>query len=140
MAEQMTIPLPEDWEELVGHSRAVRENAYAPYSNFAVGACVRTHSHHLFTGCNVENSSFGLTICAERVAATSAVAKGHHDFQVVCISLAGPPVPCGACRQFLYEFNPELILILDDVERSPKLLPDCISLSELLPRGFRLTE
>ena len=90
----------------------------------------------LFTGCNVENASYGLTICAERAAMCSAVAAGASQPSVVCISATGPLAPCGGCRQFLSEFNPELLLLLDDCT-SPDL-PECVRLDDLLPRAFRL--
>ena len=89
---------------------AMRENAYAPYSNFAVGAALVTEDGTVFGGVNVENASYGLAICAERTAAVAAVAAGHRNFRAIAI--AGPEstvtAPCGACRQFLNEFNPQL--------------------------------
>ena len=130
--------LPDNWQSLVASSRLVRSRAYAPFSKFAVGAAVRTSDGEVFTGCNVENSSYGLTICAERVAACAAVAAGHRDLDVVCVSLDGSPSPCGACRQFLNEFNATMLVILDDINRAPDTPPECTRLSDLLPRGFRL--
>ncbi|HEY9181467.1 MAG TPA: cytidine deaminase [Candidatus Baltobacteraceae bacterium] len=97
-------------EELLAHARQVRENAYAPYSRFAVGAAILTDDGTVFTGANVENASYGLAICAERSAAVAAVAAGYRDFEAIAV--AGPDTtvtaPCGACRQFLNEFNPRL--------------------------------
>lgn len=129
--------LPESWQELRQAALEVRGNAYAPYSKFPVGAALRATSGQIFTGCNVENASFGGTICAERTAVCSAVAAGEKSFEAICISLTGTPVPCGICRQFLYEFNPNLLVLLDDTDL-PDQPPECVLLSDLLPRGFRL--
>ena len=96
------------------HERAwaAREQAYAPYSNFLVGAALLTKSGQIFSGCNIENISLGLTLCAERSAAAAAVQAGQRGF--VAIALAAdtrvPVAPCGACRQFLAEFNAELLI------------------------------
>ena len=112
-------------------ARLARENAYAPYSKFKVGAAVATVSGEIFAGCNIENLSFGLTMCAERAAVASAVANGHKDLAAIAIVADSrqPPVPCGACRQVLAEFNPNLTIIsaatdglLEEFELS-KLLP-----------------
>ena len=126
------------WRQLQAVSRKVRERAWAPYSKFRVGAAVLTDDGNMIAGCNVENASYGLTICAERVAICSAIAQGHSKFTAICISLADSPVPCGACRQFLYEFNPDMLVLLDNVHRSEDQVPELIRLIELLPRGFRL--
>ena len=97
-------------EDLIPRAMAMRENAYAPYSHFAVGAALVTEDGTVFGGANVENASYGLAICAERTAAVAAVAAGHRSF--LAIAVAGPEntatAPCGACRQFLNEFNPQL--------------------------------
>lgn len=130
--------LPGDWKTLVEHSRAARSRAWAPYSGFQVGAAIRNADGRLFSGCNVENASYGLTICAERVAMSSAVAAGATDPVVICVSLTGEPTPCGSCRQFLNEFNPNLLFLLDDCESANP--PSCITLEELLPRAFRLAK
>lgn len=130
------VDLPDDWRRIVEAARAARGRAYAPYSRYSVGAALRTEDGRLFVGCNVENASYGLTICAERVAMCSAVAAGALHPVVVCVSLPGQPVPCGSCRQFLYEFNSELILLLDDCRSNES--PECVRLNVLLPRGFSL--
>lgn len=127
-----------DWIALRAAARKVRENAWAPYSRYRVGAAVLTDSGEIFTGCNVENASYGLTICAERVAVCSAIAQGHREFHGICISLTGVPVPCGACRQFLMEFSPQLPVILDNLDSSGSPDPEVVLLSDLLPRAFRL--
>ncbi len=133
----MLAQIPE-WGALRDAARKVREKAWAPYSKYHVGAAVLTDSGVIFTGCNVENASYGLTICAERVAICSAVAQGHRRFRAICISLTGVPVPCGACRQFLMEFSPELPVLLDNLDSAGAAAPEVVLLSELLPRAFRL--
>lgn len=91
----------------------------------------------IVSGCNVENASYGLTICAERVAVCSAIAAGCRQLTTICISLTGVAVPCGACRQFLMEFNPDFRILLDDLG-TPDVDPELVMLRELLPRAFRL--
>ena len=103
-----------------------------------MGAAVLTADGRIFVGCNVENASYGLTICAERVAICTAIAQGCSSFTAICVSLTGIPVPCGACRQFLVEFNPEMLVLLDDVDHTADMPPELVRLSELLPRAFRL--
>jgi cytidine deaminase len=94
-------------DELMQRAREFQARAYVPYSNFPVGAVAVTAGGTVFGGCNVENASYGLAICAERTAVVSAVAAGHRDIEEVYV--AGPPgvaiTPCGACRQFMSEFN-----------------------------------
>jgi len=100
-------------EELVSAAHAARSAAYAPYSSFAVGAALLTDSGRLFTGCNIENISFGLTICAERAAICAAVSAGERRFtSIAIVSDSKTPVsPCGACRQVLSEFGSGLEVI-----------------------------
>lgn len=136
-AEQLDARFPE-WKSLLDVSRTARRNAHAPYSNYQVGAAVLTGDGKLFGGCNVENASYGLTICAERVAVCSAVAAGQKNIVAVCVSLTGVPVPCGACRQFLHEFNSDMLVLLDDVTNGEDGLPELATLSDLLPRAFQL--
>lgn len=135
--------LPADWQRLVLAARSVRQNAYAVYSGFAVGASLLTADGQIFVGCNVENASYGLTICAERTAMCSAISAGHADIVAACVSLTGDPVPCGTCRQFLYEFNPQMLILLDNPEATPADLsqlqpPESVLLKDLLPRAFQL--
>src|SRR6185295_18399122 len=98
-------------QELIQAALEAQKRAFCPYSNFPVGAALRTASGRIYQGVNVENASFGLTICAERVAASTAVANGDRDFTAIAIVSRGGVSPCGACRQFLAEFNPNLTII-----------------------------
>lgn len=93
-------------EDLVAHARAARENAHAPFSGFKVGAALRTEDGVLFGGCNVENATLGLTVCAERIALFKALSEGATKFTEVAVVTAAPQPtsPCGACRQLLWEF------------------------------------
>jgi cytidine deaminase len=120
-------------EELIAAAHAARELAYAPYSKFAVGAAVETESGAVIVGCNVENASYSATICAERVAITRAVAEGHRRFRAIAV--AGPDgattSPCGACRQFIAEFDPALPVIYTSPHG-----PVETTLAQLLPAPF----
>ncbi len=110
---------------------AVRESAYAPYSRFQVGAALLSGDGKLYSGCNVENISFGLTMCAERVALGTAIAAGCREFVLLTLvsDSAEPVVPCGACRQVLAEFNPDLRIVSSNLAgRTAEF-----RLSELLP-------
>jgi len=101
--------------DLIKTAGEARRQAYAPYSNFAVGAVVESRTGQLFTGCNVENASYGLTLCAERVALCKAVSEGVRDLVrvVVIADTAAPVPPCGACRQFIIELaGPEAEVVL----------------------------
>lgn len=120
-------------ERWLDAARLVRERAYAPYSQFKVGAALIAADGRIFTGCNVENISFGLTMCAERVAIGHAIAEGVTDFIAIAIvaDTALPVSPCGACRQVLAEFNPQLTVHLGTVEGAR----ETFRLSELLPRA-----
>ena len=114
-----------------------RMKAHAPYSKFFVGAAVLTESGEIFSGCNVENASFGLTICAERVAICSAVAAGHRRFQSLAIATSGGHPPCGACRQFAAEFCDDLLVLLIDADQPDRVTES--HLRELLPGRFEFT-
>ncbi len=115
----------ENVDQLIQAARQVAENAYQPYSKFTVGSAVLTPSGEIFSGCNVENASYGLTICAERSAIVQAVSKGHRELVAVAVYTPTqfPNSPCGACRQFIREFGPmaEIICICDgpDILRHP---------------------
>lgn len=120
-------------EELLQYAAKVRRQAYAPYSNYAVGAALLTSDGEVFVGCNVENASYGLTNCAERSAVNSAVAAGKRNFSRIALSLDGASTPCGACRQVLNEFAPDLVILLGDENGQ---LRDTTVLSDLLPSAF----
>lgn len=119
---------------LLEAAQKARAHAYAPYSQFAVGAAVLTSSGEIFAGCNVENSSYGLTVCAERVAVFAAVASGRRELVGLALvaDLPNPPMPCGACRQVLSEFNPAMWIVTANLEGRRRLL----RLDELLPEAF----
>lgn len=120
-----------DREELLSAAWRAREAAYAPYSNFAVGAALLSADGRIFVGCNVENISYGLTNCAERVAVGAAVTSGVRDFLAVAVVAdTGVPVsPCGACRQVLAEFGVPSVILANRTEQLDFLL------SDLLPRA-----
>jgi len=120
-------------EALVSAARSVREKAYAPYSHFSVGAALRTRSGRIFCGCNVENLSFGLTVCAERAAVFAAVAAGEKDFEAIAIVADSlqPVTPCGACRQVLAEFSADLQVCSENLHGQRYEA----TISELLPRA-----
>lgn len=114
---------------------SIKENAYAPYSEFHVGAALLADSGKIYTGVNVENSSFGGTVCAERTAFLKAISEGEKGFKAIAVAAdGGEAVPCGICRQFMYEFSPELEVITGENEDSLRVQ----TLKNLLPDGFRL--
>ncbi|AJG39936.1 MULTISPECIES: cytidine deaminase [Thermotoga] len=123
-------------EKLVEMALEVREKAYARYSGFRVGAALLTKSGKVFTGVNVENASYGLTVCAERVAVFKAVSEGEREFVAIAIASDSPEktVPCGACRQVLYEFSEDMDVIMANRDGDYEVA----RLKDLLPRGFRL--
>ncbi len=129
-------------KQLVESALAIRQQAYAPYSKFLVGAAVLTEDGAVFTGANVENASYGLTLCAERVAAAAAVAAGHRKITAVAVATAGRgaggAAPCGACRQFLAEFGRSMDVLLVDANRPENVKQ--MSLADLLPEQFHLEE
>ena len=120
-------------EDLVALAKEARERAYAPYSHFAVGAALLAESGQVYAGCNVENSSYGLSICAERVALFKAVAAGDRRFKAIAVVTETMATPCGSCRQVLAEFGEgELQVIVADPEGQMKIY----TLGELLPATF----
>ncbi len=119
---------------LVEAARAARLHAHAPFSRFQVGAALLTKEGRVFTGCNVENATYGLTVCAERVAVWKAVSEGYRAFTRVAVvaDTAEPTPPCGACRQILWELGGDLEVILANLE-APKAL---YRMRDLLPHPF----
>jgi cytidine deaminase len=101
-------------DDLIQAALDAQQRAYCPYSDFPVGAALQTACGQIFQGVNVENASFGLTNCAERVAAGAAVAAGEREFTAIAVVSRGGVSPCGACRQFLAEFNPDLPIVMVD--------------------------
>lgn len=128
-------------ERLLRAARKVMRNAYAPFSNFRVGAAILTSKGEVMVGCNVENSSYGMTNCAERTAIFSAIAKGGPELEILAVAVSAdkegdqwlPCSPCGACRQVIYEFGPSAVIFYQG-EKGPKQS----LIADLLPEGFRL--
>jgi len=124
-----------DYKSLYIKAREVMANAYSPYSNFKVGAALLTKSGEVFTGVNIENASYGATICAERSAIVAAVTSGFRDIEAIAVtSSAGEVFPCGICRQSIFEFGDHIKIITGKDEENLEIT----EIKELLPRGFRL--
>ncbi len=121
-------------EKLVALAKEAMKNAYAPYSKFQVGAALLAKDGRVFTGCNVENASYGATNCAERTAIFKAVSEGYREFDAIAIVASSGDFasPCGICRQVLAEFMPDGKVILDSKEKGMVTY----SVRELLPSGF----
>ena len=136
MANKESSMAKED-ERLLRAARKVMKHAHAPYSNFRVGAAFLTTKGELFVGCNVENASYGLTNCAERTAIFSAVAELGPKIEIRSIAVVNdqgvPCSPCGACRQVIYEFGPDAMVVFQGKKAWKKS-----HITELLPEGFRL--
>jgi len=136
---------PEAARALLDRAREARRHAYAPYSDFAVGAALLAADGRIFTGVNVENASYPLGMCAERVAVGAAVAQGAREF--VAVAVVGPEddvacSPCGGCRQVLYEFGPDALVVMPDGEgvrlsAVRDLLPGAFDAGRLTRRGAR---
>lgn len=122
--------------ELLSIADKAMENAYAPYSKFKVGAALLCTDGTVFTGCNIENATYGATNCAERTAIFKAVSEGQREFEAIAIvsSSGGETFPCGICRQVMAEFAPELKIVLRDQNKNEHIY----HLSELLPKTFTL--
>ncbi len=123
-----------DGQELIGAAMAVRQNAFAPYSKFAVGAALLTAGGTIFTGCNVESATYGLTMCAERNAIFAAVAAGEREFSHIAVVADTERLtpPCGSCRQVIWEICGDIPVLMADLNGRT----ETVMMSELLPRAF----
>ena len=128
---------PDQQEQMLAAARTAFKNAHAPYSNFRVGSAILTERGKMYSGCNVENASYGLSVCAERNAIFAAVAAEGSGMRITAVAVATdrdvPCAPCGACRQVIYEFGPEAVVLFrgrSGTEQMP--------ITKLLPEGFRL--
>ena len=121
-------------EKLIELANEVRERAFAPYSNFKVGAAVETVEGEIFVGCNIESASYGLTVCAERVAIWKAVSEGRMNFKTIAVVVDTEELtpPCGVCRQIIWEFCHDIPVILANLKGKSEV----IQMRELLPRAF----
>lgn len=124
----------ESLQELIETARAARLRSVAPFSNFLVGAALRTADGKVFTGCNVESASYGLTVCAERVAIWKAVSEGERQFTELAIVADTETLtpPCGTCRQIIWEFAKNATIVLGNLSGETQI----VSIRELLPRAF----
>ena len=120
--------------ELIRRAVAARDRAIAPYSQFKVGAAIETRTGEIFTGCNIENASYGLTVCAERVALWKALSEGATNFGRLAVAVDAPTLaaPCGSCRQLLWEYCGDIEIVMCSVRGDQK----SFKLSELLPEPF----
>jgi len=116
MRPSMTALTDQERHTLIDLANKARHLAYAPYSNYPVGAALRTKSGRIFTGCNVENAAYPTGICAERVAIFKAVSEGERDFEVIAIATPNGGSPCGSCRQVMAEFGLDTIVLIGDSE------------------------
>lgn len=121
-------------QELIDAATKVREHAYAPFSNFRVGAAIETADGEVYTGCNVESASYGLTVCAERVAIWKAVSDGIKDFKQIAVVVDTEELtpPCGVCRQIIWEFGGDIPVIMSNLEGKS----ETVQMRDLLPRAF----
>ena len=120
-------------QALIDLANTARQRAYVPYSNYPVGAAIRTKTGRIFTGVNVENAAYPQTMCAERVAAFKAVSEGEKEFEVISVVTDNGGFPCGGCRQVLAEFGLDTIVLMAD--RNGNLLKET-TVKELLPDAF----
>ena len=120
--------------DLTEEAVRARQNALAPYSGFKVGAAIQARSGRIFTGCNIENASLGLTVCAERVALWKALSEGERDFAGIAVATDSetPATPCGACRQLLWEYCGDIPVALHSIRGVERT----VQLADLLPQPF----
>jgi len=132
--ERRRVVMNLSYEKLFKEAKKAREKAYTPYSKFKVGAAVLTTDGKIFTGCNIENASFGLTVCAERVAILKAISEGSYKFEAMAIigDTKRPCSPCGACRQVISEFGEDIKIAMSNLKGDVKIK----KISELLPEAF----
>ena len=130
---------PNQQKNLIKKAVAAMRHSYAPYSRFRVGAALLTREERVFQGCNVENASYGLTLCAERTALGAAISAGHRHFTALAVASSGQTVsmPCGACLQTLAEFCRPDFVIVTATARNPTH-PAVLTLKDLLPKAFQL--
>ena len=123
-----------DYEALITAATQARENAHAAYSNFRVGAALRATSGRIFGGCNVENATYGLTVCAERVAILKAISEGERGFDAIAVvaDTDSLTAPCGACRQLIWEFCGDVPVILANLKGKSEV----IAMRDLFPKPF----
>ena len=123
-----------EYDSLIATARRARENAHAPYSSFRVGAALRAKSGRIFGGCNVENATYGLTVCAERVAIFKAVSEGERGFDAVAVVTDADSLtpPCGACRQLIWEFCGDVPVVLANLKGKKEVL----QMRDLFPKPF----
>ena len=126
------MPIPSD-QQLIDAAIAASRHAYMPYSNYRVGAALLTAGGEIYGGCNIESVSFTPTVCAERTAVFKAVSEGQREFSAIAVVTRDAGSPCGVCRQMMYEFAPDLRVILADLDGKAHLVT---TLRELLPHGF----
>jgi len=121
-------------ETLISAARQARENAHAPYSNFRVGAALRATSGRIFGGCNVENATYGLTVCAERIAIFKAISEGERGFDAISVVTDTDALtpPCGACRQLIWEFCGDIPVIMANLKGRVEIM----QMQNLFPRPF----
>ena len=126
--------LKHDDQELIDAARAVRENSYAPFSNFRVGAALETDDGEIISGCNVESASYGLTVCAERVAIWKAISQGKRKIKHIAVVADTEELtpPCGVCRQIIWEFGGDIPVILANLKGKTEV----VQMKDLLPRAF----
>lgn len=120
------------WDDLLRQAIEAREYAYAPYSNYKVGAALLTSNGQIYTGCNIENAAYTPSNCAERTAIFKAVSEGERDFEAIAIVTSDGGAPCGICRQVIREFAPDLTIVTGDLDG----LAQVFTLADLLPHSF----